>query len=169
MGEHCEQCIHGMLGEIEYLKMQSQSINKRIKELEQPRIIADRVSVKPFLPPRFIECDCRNSVAFREYYDVEAWGHFLSLAKLLCRKNGVFRRKDGRWPYHMYEDERKRIKKISDMSPKDAEVAAEMLEELVSVYNRYMYRTHSVVQADFGDGDIIEVLVINPDDYVSKK
>lgn len=169
MSDDCDKCRYGRFEEIEYLKMQAQSINKRIKELEQPRIIADRVSVKPFLPPRFVSSDCRNSVAFREYYDVEAWGHFLALAKLLCRKNGVFRRRGGCWPYHMYEDEGKKIKKISDMSSKDAEVAAEMLEELVSIYNRYMYRTHSVIQADFGDGDIIEVPVINPDEYVSKK
>ena len=152
--------------ELMELKKQAEEINKRIAELTAPKNIAYRCKVKPYGLPRFLDNDARNPVVFTDrHYDMDAWAHFLALGKMIHAKNGVFKTRGLNWrrdPFYVDEFGKAAPKKVSELTQEEAQVSAEMMDKMISIYNEYMVRMHTCVTLDC-EGILTEVPVQHPE------
>lgn len=156
-------------GEIEELKRQAEEINRRIKELSAPKQIACYVTERPLSTPRNLKDD-EPVFGYIDYVDQDAWNAFIKLAKTVHTKSPQFYMSSthpsmGGRPY-IRSTCSKTPRTIEQLSADQVRISAEMLNEMVAIYNRYYVMLHEQVVYDPRDGSgaqFVDVIPPQPD------
>nr|WP_317379441.1 hypothetical protein [uncultured Faecalimonas sp.] len=157
------------MSELEELEKIVKDAQARIAELKAPMQLATMCTIKPLRLPRFVNEDSRENAWFSEgcYYDRDAWLHFLELGKMIHNQPGRFEARGSGQINPFYVDNtgigRRKVKKISDLTGTEARISAEMLDEMIAVYNKYMVMLHKTVELKDVSGNIRKVPVITND------
>lgn len=159
-------------GEIEELKRQAEEINRRIKELSAPKQIAPYVVERPLSHPRNLE-DGRPVFGYSKWVDQNVWNAFIALAKSVHTKSPQFYMDSthpsiGGRPY-IRSTRGETPRTINQLSMEQIKVSAEMLNEMIAIYNRYFVMLHEQVVYDPRDGSgaqLVDVIPPQPDEEV---
>ena len=149
-----ENTISVPCGELEELKRQAEEINRRIKELSTPKQIAPYVTERPLSHPRNLKED-EPVFGYTRYVEQDVWNAFMKLAKAVHVKSPQFymsttRPGCGRPYIRCTRAEMPRT--IEQLSVEQVKLSAEMLDEMIAVYNRYFSMLHERVVYDPRDG-----------------
>lgn len=166
--ENFESTVPVRREELEELKKQAEEINRRIKELSAPKHLAPYVSEKPLSHPRNLKDDI-PIFGFTNYVDQDAWNSFLNLAKTVHTKSPQFYM-DVAFDLYSRSHKRPYIRSTRDAKPRYIEqmtmeqirISAEMLNEMIAVYNRYYVMLHSHVMYDPKDGSGTQIIEVCP-------
>lgn len=137
--------------ELEELKRQAEEINRRIKELTYPNNFSSHIREKPLGLPTNLDYS-KPVFGFRKMADMDAWNCFVKLGKLIHRKDSSFYDEYVHdYPY-AYLGETRIVKtreaplpKIKELTEEQIKISADMLDEMISVYNKYMIMLHEYV------------------------
>lgn len=156
------------LSELEILKRKAEEIKKRIEEFSQPTSIATFCEKRPYNLPSFKANDARNPVVFDKLVDLDVWKHFLALAKHIHTKNGIFVQRGMSYPrtYFFVEEHGKLVPtRVTDLSREEVIISAKMLDEMISIYNKYMVKLHTEVMFRDAEGVLKAVPVQLPEEH----
>ena len=131
--------------QIKELEKQIKELKKQIKDLK-PQALAYMVRTKPLDVPRNLEDDLPIFGYREKLYDHEVWKFMLDIAKRVHIKSPVFymtKPFEGK-PYIRFNYTCP-PKKIDELTEDQKKVSAKMLEELVTVYNKYFMQLHQWV------------------------
>ncbi len=156
------------ISELEELEKIVKEAQARIAELKAPTQLVTACAVKPLGLPFFNNHDSReNAYLDKRHYDREAWSHFLELGKMIHNQPGQFVARGFNYRNPFYTDicsaSRRKVRKISDLTGTEARISAEMLDEMIAVYNKYMVMLHKTVELKDVSGNIRKVPVITSD------
>lgn len=153
--------------ELEELKRQAEEINRRIKELSAPKQIAPYVTERPLSTPRKLKDD-EPVFGFTDYLDQDAWSAFVKLAKTVHTKSPQFYMSSavnymgpGCRPY-IRSTVSKTPRTIDQLSTEQIKISAEMIDEMVAIYNRYFVMLHEQVIYDPQDGSGPQLVDVIP-------
>lgn len=155
--------------ELEELKRQAEEINRRIKELSAPKQIACYVTERPLSTPRNLK-DGEPVFGYIDYVDQDAWNAFIKLAKTVHTKSPQFYMSSthpsmGARPY-IRSTRGETPRTIEQLSADQVRISAEMLNEMVAIYNRYFVMLHEQVVYDPRDDSGAQMVdVIPPQNY----
>lgn len=140
--------------ELEALKRQAEEINRKIKELSAPKQIAPYVTTRPLSHPRNLKDD-EPIFGYTQWVDQDVWNAFIKLAKAVHTKSPQFYMSTA-WagnnrPY-IRCTHAETPKTIEQLSVEQVKISAEMLDEMIVVYNRYFSMLHEQVVYDPRDG-----------------
>lgn len=140
--------------ELEELKRQAEEINRRIKELSAPKQIAPYVTVRPLSHPRNLK-ESEPIFGYTQWVDQDVWNAFIKLAKAVHVKSPQFYMSTTCPEYGRPYIRRTRAempRTIEQLSVEQVKLSAEMLDEMIAVYNRYFSMLHEQVIYDPRDG-----------------
>lgn len=162
-----ENTISVPFGELEELKRQAEDINRRIKELSAPKHIAPHVTVKPLSCPRNIKSD-KPIFGYRRGYDQDVWNAFIKLAKAVHTKSPQYYMSttcSGGYDPYIRSTSEETPRTVDQLSNEQIKISAEMLNEMIAIYNRYFMMLHEQVIYDPRDGSGPRLVdVMRPDD-----
>lgn len=152
--------------EIEELKRQAEEINRRIKELSAPKQIAPYVTERPLSHPRNLK---QNEPVFgyTRYVDQDVWNAFIKLAKAIHTKSPQFymgTTSPGSPNLYIRSTYAETPRTIDQLSAEQVKVSAEMLNEMIAIYNRYFLMLHEQVLYDPRDGSGVHLIDVIPPD-----
>lgn len=158
--------------ELEELKRQAEELNQRIKELSKPRQIAPYVSVKPLDVPRNLYNN-KPIFGFTERCDPDVWNAFIRLAKSIHTESPEFYMDTAygngiRKPY-IRSTLKNAPRSIHQLSQQQVRISAEMLDDMIAVYNKYMAMLHTQVVYDPKDGSGARLVDVIPPDFKEDK
>lgn len=140
--------------DLEELKRQAEEINRKIRELSRPKQLAPYVKEKPFDVPRNLKND-EPVFGFQPPLNSEAWLSFMKLAKLIHTKTPQFYMSTA-WPGnnrpYIRSTHASVPRTIDQLTREQIQISANMLDEMIAIYNRYMVMLHEKVIYDPGDG-----------------
>ena len=138
--------------ELEELKRQAEEINRKIKELSAPKQIAPYVTARPLSHPRNLKAD-EPVFGYTQWIDQDVWNAFIKLAKAVHTKSPQFYMSTS-YPGRPYIrcTRAETPKTIEQLSVEQVKISAEMLDEMIAVYNRYFSMLHEQVVYDPRDG-----------------
>lgn len=153
------------ISEKEYnnLKFQISTLQNTINSLQA----MPRKNIKDMLKEQVIDgvTNIDNSKPIFGYRRLqsEAWNYFLQIAKVIHEPSKLFYMGTAMCeiPYIRSDFNRSSPKKIKDLSPEQAAISVQMLDEIIPIYNRYFKLLHSKVMYDptgKGDYELIGVL-----------
>lgn len=159
-----EKTVEVSSEELEELKRQAEEINRRIKELSAPKQIAPYVSERPLSHPRNLRDD-EPVFGYIDYVDQDAWNAFIKLAKTVHTKSPQFYmdssiHRGGCLYIRNTVGETPRT--INQLSLEQIRVSAEMLNEMIAIYNRYFVMLHKHVVYDPRDGSGVQLVDVIP-------
>lgn len=166
--ENFESTVPVRREELEELKKQAEEINRRIKELSAPKHLAPYVSEKPLSHPRNLKDDV-PIFGYTNFPDHDAWNSFLNLAKTVHTKSPQFYMGTA-FDLHSSSHQRPYIRStgvtrpryLEQMTMEQIKTSAEMLNEMIAIYNRYYVMLHSHVMYDPKDGSEIQIMEVCP-------
>lgn len=135
--------------------------------MKYPNSFAYLCNEYPFSVPRFENFDCRSAIVFTNYSNADAWKCFVALGKIIHEKvRYKVRGPESRYPYYPENTIDNKIRTISQLSQDEIRVSVEMIDEMLSIFNKYMVKTHETVPVDFADGrGYVDVKVLKPKKY----
>lgn len=159
-----EKTVEVSSEELEELKRQAEEINRRIKELSAPKQIAPYVLERPLSHPRNLRDD-EPVFGYIDYVDQDAWNAFIKLAKTVHTKSPQFYmdssiHRGGCLYIRNTVGETPRT--INQLSLEQIRVSAEMLNEMIAIYNRYFVMLHKHVVYDPRDGSGVQLVDVIP-------
>ena len=148
--------------ELEELKRQAEEINRKIKELSAPKQIAPYVTARPLSHPRNLK-DGDPIFGYTQWVDQDVWNAFIKLAKAVHTKSPQFYMSTA-WagnnrPY-IRCTRAETPKTIEQLSVEQVKISAQMLDEMIEVYNRYFSMLHEQVVYDPRDGSGPQVVEV---------
>lgn len=150
--------------ELEELKRQAEEINQRLKELSAPKYISPYVTVKPLSCPRNLK-DGEPVFGYTNRPDPEAWNTFIRLAKIVHTKSPQFYMSTN-WPGgtrpYIRSTSEETPRRIEQLSVEQVKISAEMLNEMIAVYNRYFLMLHERIVYDPRDGSGPQIVEVQP-------
>lgn len=154
--------------ELEELKRKAEEINRRIRELSAPKQIAPYVTARPLSHPRNLKDD-EPIFGYTKWVDQNVWNAFIVLAKVIHTKSPQFymstTQQGCNRPY--IRCTRAEIPRtIDQLSMEQIKISAEMLDEMIAVYNRYFLMLHEQVIYDPRDGNAPQFLEVLPPESV---
>lgn len=160
--------------ELEELKRQAEELNQRIKELSNPVQIAPYVKQKPLDVPRNLS-NKRPVFGFTERCNCDAWNAFVKLAKTVHTESPEFYMDTAYSGFCNYKEPFIRYnsknppRSIRQLTHKQLLISAEMLNEMIEIYNKYFVMLHTEVTYDPKDGSgARKVTVISPDEEMEE-
>lgn len=156
------------ISELEELEKIVKDAQAMIAELKAPTQLVTACAVKPLGLPFFSNHDSRENAHFdKKHYDRKAWSHLLELGKMIHNQPGQFVARGFNCRNPFYTDicstGGRKVRKISDLTGVEAKISAEMLNEMITVYNKYMVMLHKTVELKDVSGNIRKVPVITSD------
>lgn len=150
--------------EIEELKRQAEEINRQIKELSAPKQIAPYVTERPLSYPKNLEED-KPIFGYTKHYDQSVWNAFIVLAKAIHIKTPQFymsTASPGSPRPYIRSTYAEAPRTIDQLSAEQIKVSAEMLNEMIAIYNRYFLMLHEQVLYDPRDGSGAHLIDVIP-------
>lgn len=149
-----ENTISVSCEELEELKRQAEEINRRINKLSAPKQIAPYVTVRPLSHPRNLKDD-EPIFGYTQWVDQDVWNAFIKLAKAVHSKSPQFYMSTaypGSSRPYIRCTNAETPRTIEQLSVEQIKISAEMLDEMIAVYNRYFSILHERVVYDPRDG-----------------
>lgn len=153
------------------LKRKVEDLNKIIDHVNKPMNFASLVNEKPYYYITSVNNEDAIFIA-RQSASCDAWQLFSRLGKLIHQNKSFFRPdKDitfGQLPYMRKISIDKHPRRIDEMSDEQIILSAEMIEEMVNIYNKYFIMANRYVYLDlfrtgkFDKVDITYKELINP-------
>lgn len=146
---------------------------KILEERREPKTFGELVRNRPFFTPCFPNRDAREEPVYifenPHFHNDDAWKLFVSLGKLLHQATDKYRIRGLRGAhmdcYH-YPDNithHKPPRTISELTTEEKTISANMMEEMIDIWNRYMVQVHPCAICNYEDGKgFIEVPAKNP-------
>lgn len=152
--EYFENTVSGSCERLDELKRQAEEINRRIKELSAPKQIAPHVTVRPLSHPRNLK-DEEPIFGYTGWVDQDVWSAFIKLAKTVHEGSPQFYMSttcSGSSQPYIRQTGGGTPRTIDQLSIDQIKISAEMLDEMIAVYNRYFLMLHKQVIYDPRDG-----------------
>ena len=150
------------------LKKQLQALNEKIEYVKKPTSFASVVEIKPygyissvdFYTPVFApRADCSN----------EVWKLFIQLGKSIHQSASYFKPDlPTKWNSRAYIrkiSNKKVPKTLAEMSAEQIKLSAEMITEMIGIYNRYFQKVNTHVLFDeHRTGEYSPVVIMYPEE-----
>lgn len=146
------------ISEKEYYELQRQvrTLQSQVDAMNGPKKVTslrDLVEEQVISGVKNLEDD--RPIFGYSHFNSDAWAQFLALSKMLHEPSPLFYMgraySSDQWhikPYIRWINPKNGPKKIADLTPEQARVSVQMLDELIPIYNRYFKLMHQRVLYD---------------------
>jgi len=140
--------------QLEELEKKADELNALIKKLKNKNRLADYCMLRPLNTPRNMKDDV-PVFGFKDLYDTDVWSCFCKLAKAIHKNSDEFYMSTAYPRSHRKYIRSNTVpnpKKFEELTMEQMELSGKMVDELVSIYNKYFISTHTFVVWNTMDG-----------------